>query len=125
MRRREPELSPEAANLAGPYGLDEHIAGREAWFIIQRQLQAFTAWYSEEVNIERPLAMLSATTIEGARRAILYYCGFCVRFHNQHGTMDCFLKGPLLQAYSTFLKNRPCTDNTIVKVLGQVSPCQS
>jgi hypothetical protein len=105
----------------GAYGLDKAMAGDAAWATLSVQLAAFKRWYTDSSNCERPGAALSASTTEGAVRAILYFAGYCKLFHScSDPTMECLLHGELLQQYATFLSVRPCTPGTVVKVLGQV-----
>jgi hypothetical protein len=118
------ELPVDAAHAAegarGVYGLDENAAGPRIWAQLQGELDALSAWYTDESNCERPCAKLSLTTMQGHTRAVLYYTGYCSRFRQRVPTMACFLDGALIQSYAAFLRARGCAASTITKVLGQV-----
>ena len=118
------ELPVDAAHAAegarGVYGLDENAAGPRIWALLQGELDALGAWYTDDSNCERPCAKLSLTTMQGHTRAVLYYTGYCSRFRQRVPTMACFLDGALIQSYAAFLRARGCAASTITKVLGQV-----
>jgi hypothetical protein len=111
-----------AEGSRGTYGADEKTVGATAWASLASQVKVFVDWYSHETNVERSTAKLSDATMDGQVRSIHYFLGFCFTWHEQEASLECFLNGGLIQLYASFLRARPCTASTIVKVLGQVSP---
>ena len=114
----DPALAREGAK--GVYGLDAAAAGTDDRARLQGQLQGFRSWYTSVTNPERSSDPLSAATMDGHLRAIVYYLGYAVRFCKCAGTFESLMDGARLQQYAAFLMARPCTPGTVVKVLGQV-----
>ncbi len=69
----DPEHQREGAK--GAYGLDADAAGPVCWARLKVQTDALCEWFGCSTNCERSGDPLSAPTLEGHGRTVLYFLG--------------------------------------------------